>query len=216
MVWRWLSRILWDRAYRDQPPWEGDDVDPLLIRSLDEREAVGPGRAIDLGCGSGDVAIELARRGFSTVGVDWSDRAIARARARAAEAGVMIDFQVGDVTDLKGITGHFDLVVDRLVFMQMPGRRAKAAYAATVERLAAPGARVLLHQVLLSSRPRFPSRAWLARLASVSVLVPGDVQRHLGGAFAVEIAHREPLTGTNRFGGAPTEEVVYWLRRAVD
>jgi len=213
MAFQWLSRILWDRAYRDQPPWVSDGPDPLLVRLFDERRVTGPGRAIDLGCGSGEMAIDLARRGFATVGVDWSERAIVRARARAAATGVAIDFRVGDVTALQGVTGPFDLIVDRLVFMHMPGSRAKRAHASTVRLLAAPGAKALMHEVVLAEPPGFLSRAWFARRAGVSVLVPGDVERHFGKDFAVEVAHREPLTDTRRFRSARLEEVAYMLTR---
>lgn len=211
MVWRWLSRVLWDRAYREQPPWESERPDPLLTRLLDEHGPTGPARAIDLGCGSGDMAIELASRGFSTVGVDWSERAITRARERAVEAGVTVDFAVGDVTKLEEITGPFDLIVDRLVFMQMPGRRAKRAYAATIRRLSTPGTRVLMHQVVLAESPGFPSRAWFAKRASVSVLTSGDVERHFGDDFAIEVLHRDALA-SNRLR-ARLDEATYFLTR---
>lgn len=68
---------------RDVPgnaPWDLGGPDPVLLSALDERNVRGLGRAIDLGCGTGDNAIELARRGFDVVGVDLADRALSTTR----------------------------------------------------------------------------------------------------------------------------------------
>src|SRR6185503_6599057 len=46
------------------------------------------GRLLDLGCGTGIDAIELARRGYQVLATDWSPQMVERTRARAAEAGL--------------------------------------------------------------------------------------------------------------------------------
>ena len=52
-------------------------------------EACAPGaRLLDLGCGTGIDAIELARRGYAVLATDWSPQMVERTRARAAEAGL--------------------------------------------------------------------------------------------------------------------------------
>ena len=68
----------WERlaAEGHNPHGEADFVDSLLG---------GSGRVLDAGCGTGRVAIELARRGFEAVGVDVDDEMIAGARAKAPE-----------------------------------------------------------------------------------------------------------------------------------
>lgn len=55
---------------------------------------------LDIGCGTGRHAIELARRGYKVTGVDLSPSQIERARAKAAAAGVAPDFRVGDARAL--------------------------------------------------------------------------------------------------------------------
>ena len=73
---------------------------------------VGPpeGRAVlDAGCGTGRVAIELARRGYATVGIDIDPVLLDQARAKAPE----LDWQRGDLAELPAdvATGPFAAAV---------------------------------------------------------------------------------------------------------
>ena len=65
---------------------------------------------IDIGCGTGRHAIELARRGYYVVGVDLSESQLKRAREKAADAGVKVSFQQGDARDLK-FKNEFDVAL---------------------------------------------------------------------------------------------------------
>jgi SAM-dependent methyltransferase len=66
-----------------------------------ESEVGGPGRALDLGCGSGMHTVALARRGWRVTGVDAVGKAVRAAQARIAESGVVGATVVqGDVTEL--------------------------------------------------------------------------------------------------------------------
>ena len=75
-----------------------------MISSLARRrgDEAPYGTALDLGCGSGIWAVELARRGWQVTGVDFVPKALRRARARAKEAGVELRLLEGDVTSLPG------------------------------------------------------------------------------------------------------------------
>jgi SAM-dependent methyltransferase len=65
-----------------------------------EREVLPrSGRVLDLGCGPGLYALELARRGYAVTGLDWSERSLAYARERAAEAGLAVDYRQGNYLD---------------------------------------------------------------------------------------------------------------------
>ncbi len=57
-------------------------------------------RILDLGCGTGRHAIELTRRGYAVVGVDLSTAQLARAREKAAEQGLHVDFRQHDARQL--------------------------------------------------------------------------------------------------------------------
>jgi SAM-dependent methyltransferase len=77
----------YDARWTEAPPADGghgeaDLVDVLLGRSP---EGVRAARVLDAGCGTGRVAIELARRGLDTVGVDRDPDLLAAARAKAPD-----------------------------------------------------------------------------------------------------------------------------------
>jgi 2-polyprenyl-3-methyl-5-hydroxy-6-metoxy-1,4-benzoquinol methylase len=65
---------------------------------LDEYPPAGP--ALDVGCGSGDLAISLARRGLPVLGIDFAAAAIAHAREKAGalppDVAALLEFQVAD------------------------------------------------------------------------------------------------------------------------
>ncbi len=74
---------------------------------------MGPGRALDLGCGTGTNVLWLAQHGWTAVGVDRSAIAIESARRKADwTSGAM--FVEGDVTRLAElqVDGPFDLILD--------------------------------------------------------------------------------------------------------
>jgi SAM-dependent methyltransferase len=136
---------LWYRAlYRlGLTPWERDEV-PEQVREM-AAEFAQPGRALDLGCGSGRDAVHLAQRGWAVTGVDAVPRALEAARERAATAGVKVEWAEGDVTRLDELALHggFDLVLDRGCFHGLPDD-AREACARGVNALASPGATLLM------------------------------------------------------------------------
>lgn len=67
-------------------------------------------RILDVGCGTGRHSIELTKRGYTVTGVDLSGNQIKRAREKAQEAGVTIDFQIQDARNLS-FDSEFDLVI---------------------------------------------------------------------------------------------------------
>jgi SAM-dependent methyltransferase len=204
-----IGRSLYDLMYRFGAPWEGADRVELreLVRDgrcspAALRRAEAPAaRAIDMGCGSGSVSVELAVAGFEVTGVDFSRVALGKARRAAASRGLgpdRIRFVEGDLTAgaVAGVEGPFDLLVDygTLDDLTAPGRRAMAAY---VTRLARPGSRMFLFAFAgrPDELPRFsvggPSRSFPG-------LVPGEVERLFAPAFSVEPLDRP--TSTSHIG----------------
>lgn len=67
-------------------------------------------RILDIGCGTGRHAIELAKRNYQVIGVDLSESQLKRAREKAEKAGVKIDFIQKDARKLV-FNNEFDLVI---------------------------------------------------------------------------------------------------------
>lgn len=85
----------------------------LLDPFLDEvARSVGPGRALDLGCGTGVITVSLAERGFDVVGVDHSPDMLAIAKQKLAhsQAAGRHELMVADVRDLPFSSAEFDCV----------------------------------------------------------------------------------------------------------
>ncbi len=91
-------------------PWDIGARQELV--SLVESGQIKPCRTIDLGCGTGENAIYLAQRGFDVTGVDYAEAAIDKARVRAKDSGVQVNFIVDDLTNLQHVGGLFDFLVD--------------------------------------------------------------------------------------------------------
>ncbi|WP_024796000.1 class I SAM-dependent methyltransferase [Tomitella biformata] len=142
-----------DLAYRvGFTPWEraGENF-PVELDDYLARTGLAPGRALDMGCGTGDHAIALAARGWRVIGVDYVARAVLRARKKARAAGLQMRFVVGDVVELcevfedngVGMGEPFGLVLDFGCFhgLNDPERRA---YARELSCLVEPGSRLLM------------------------------------------------------------------------
>jgi len=130
-LWYWLPR---------RPPWDTGVTPPELERFVASHP---PGRALDLGCGTGTNAVYLARHGWNAVGVDFAGRAIAKARGRAREAGVSCTFLVGDVTRLE-VTGPFNLALD-IGCLHSIAASGRVGYAAGLARVVRSGGTFLLY-----------------------------------------------------------------------
>jgi SAM-dependent methyltransferase len=67
-------------------------------------------RILDIGCGTGRHALELTRRGYAVVGVDLSGSQLRRAREKAVEQGLRVDFRQHDARHLP-FRGEFELAI---------------------------------------------------------------------------------------------------------
>ena len=67
-------------------------------------------KIIDVGCGTGRHSIELTRRGYDVTGIDLSESQLKRAREKAKDEGVEIDFQKHDARNLP-FEDEFDLAI---------------------------------------------------------------------------------------------------------
>ena len=103
----------WDQRYRDDDtPWDSGLPSAELHRVLTEQN-IGPCRVLEIGCGTGSSAIYLAGQGFNVTAIDISPTAIETARARAAAAGVDVDFVVTHIGGFESPAEPFDFIFDR-------------------------------------------------------------------------------------------------------
>lgn len=178
----------YDDAYRaGRQPWEIGGPQPAFAEVI-EHEVKGPA-VLDVGCGSGDLAIALARRGHDVTGVDVSAVAIEAARGKAAAAGLTIHFEVQDATRLSLTAAPFDSVFDSGLLHSLP-RLADVAvgdYLALLPELVAPGGRLFVLAVSAAGgqgfgvtdeflRESFPAPLWAeTRIEETTVAAePGD------------------------------------------
>lgn len=126
-------------------PWDTGEVPPELSTLVEGPDARAPGRALDIGCGTGAQAVYLARHGWRVSAIDAVPRPLERARARGKAAGVEVEWIEANVVHLadRGLAPGFALVFDRGCFHGLRDDE-RAAYAAAVSELAEPGATLLL------------------------------------------------------------------------
>ena len=113
-----LQRLFFQFSYYRKPPWDTGISPPELFEFI---ESHPPGRAIDLGCGTGTNVITLARAGWDVTGVDFAPRAIHLAKRKIQAANVKGELSVDDATKLNGISGPFDLALDIGCFHSLGG-----------------------------------------------------------------------------------------------
>ena len=131
------------------PPWDSGIVPPEVCALVEGESPLTPGRALDVGCGTGTSAVYLAQNGWHVTGVDWIETAVQRARERAAQAGInaeSIRFLRQNVLSPDFLRDHppVDLWLD-VGCLHGFDRQAKQTYAGHVKRLIAPGGTLLIY-----------------------------------------------------------------------
>jgi SAM-dependent methyltransferase len=141
-----MNRFVFAVMYRlGLTPWDGHPLPAWLRGQIEEPGGILPGRALDVGCGTGDTSIYLAQHGWTVTGVDFVKRALERARAKTRAAGVSVRYQQADVTQLSaaGVGGGFDLVVDNGCLHGLSAGQ-RDAYVREISAAAVPGGRLLI------------------------------------------------------------------------
>ena len=188
------------------------DLDPghgLLTPAIEEawlstlRSLLGPEPldVLDAGTGTGFLAVLAARLGHRVTGVDLTPAMLERARLRADDAGVDVEWHVGDAMHLPFEDNRFDIVVSRHVLWTMPDpARAFAEW----RRVARPGGRVAWFDGI---RPRPGIVTWSRTLAS---RLAGRLRHHRDRAvshhYEPDLAVAMPFRGLT--STAPIREVL--------
>ncbi|HEX4413617.1 MAG TPA: class I SAM-dependent methyltransferase [Lacipirellulaceae bacterium] len=99
-------------AYFGEAPWDIGRIQNAFAAVADQVKSP----VLDAGCGTGDMALYFAAKGLQVVGIDYLEEPIRRARAKAAERNLNVDFRVGDATKLADLTERFNTVLDSGLF----------------------------------------------------------------------------------------------------
>lgn len=141
-VLAWLLTLGRERAFRDR---------------LVELTRLEPGEVVlDVGCGTGTLAIAAKRRvgaAGAVHGIDASPEMIDQATRKSAKAGIDVVFHTGIVEALPFPDAHFDAVVSTLMLHHLP-RPARQQCAREMRRVLKPGGRVLAVDFATPARER--------------------------------------------------------------
>jgi SAM-dependent methyltransferase len=118
-------------------PWDSGKPSAELVRVLGEWD-IRPGRVLELGCGTGENAVYLARQGFEVAACDIAPLAIEQAKAKVRAAGVQVRLLTADVLALPDLGPPFPFVFDRGLYHAVR-RSDLAGYLKTLEQVTAPG-----------------------------------------------------------------------------
>ena len=186
--------------------WALPLYDPLLrLLGLDalrepliQRVAARPGaRVLDVGCGTGTLAVALKRAypEAQVVGLDPDPKALAIARDKARRAGARLDFVQGFGDHIDQPSESFDCVVSSFMFHHLT-RDAKRAVLREVARVLRPGAR--FHLLDFVDHAAQKSRIMRALLAFGGNALRGEIQDDLSHllaehGFDVQRTEHKPL-----------------------
>jgi SAM-dependent methyltransferase len=121
-----VTELDFEAAYRggvltdgiDGVPWEIGEAQPPMADLI--RAGAVRGDTLDIGCGTGEVALLAAAHGATVTGLDISPTAISIARLKASERDTAVHFAVGDATDLSDYESAFDVVLDCTMMHCLP------------------------------------------------------------------------------------------------
>jgi ubiquinone/menaquinone biosynthesis C-methylase UbiE len=143
-----IRRLFFELRYLlGKTPWDTGISPPELIAYMRTHP---PGKALDLGCGTGTNSMTMAGFGWTVVGIDISGLAIYLACRKARRSSADVSFVRGDVTREAIEELPFDLVLDIGCFHALPLDK-KDAYIQRLMRSTRKGSDYLLYTWLNTS-----------------------------------------------------------------
>ncbi len=183
-------------------PWNHTTPTHFLGDIIEKRDK--PGRALDIGCGSGVDSVFLAGKGWNVTAIDFVPQAMDMTKKRAIEADVTLNQEQADILTWEP-GQRFDLVLDAGVLHNMPRASIKPYREKILEWLAPEGIFVLVHwerQGFFDVRPIGPRRV---------------ARRDIQNIFAPELQeydfHRMVRTGLPFIIGPTMAQATYWFKR---
>jgi cyclopropane fatty-acyl-phospholipid synthase-like methyltransferase len=128
-----------ERSYAGQAPWDIAGPQKPFVAVSDQ--ITSP--ALDAGCGTGENALFFAAQGHRVTGIDFAQVAIERARRKAAERGLSVEFLVKDALTLGDWRRRFRSVIDSGLFHVLSDER-RQRYVQALGQVVEPGGRLFL------------------------------------------------------------------------
>lgn len=119
---------IWEKTYKDIPlnkiRWRSAPA--TFFYQLINNKTIQVGKVLELGCGTGEKAVYLAKKGFKVIAVDISQTAIKHACRLARKEKVKIELHAKDATDLSFLKNlKFDFILDFANLHGIPRKKHK-------------------------------------------------------------------------------------------
>ncbi len=136
-----MSLERFNRDYESQPVWDIGQAQKRFIEEFDKAAPKSP--VLDIGCGTGDLAIYAASLGCEVLGIDFCSKAIEIAQSRALENSSTAMFKVWDAFELEKLAGQFSTILDSCFFHTLDDA-ARRKYVGQLSKVIAPGGKLYL------------------------------------------------------------------------
>jgi SAM-dependent methyltransferase len=189
---RWLAEAAGRSAAYDRRWEELAAAGHQVHGEADLVASLSPESVLDAGCGTGRVAVELARRGIGVTGVDVDPSMLDVARAKAPD----LDWVLGDLAEID-LGRRFDVVLlaGNVMIFLAPGTEARVV--ANLGRHVAPGGALVAGFSLEPGRldlGAYDGHAAAAGLSPAQRWATWDRDPFVGGDYAVSVHRRPPLS----------------------
>jgi len=134
-----IERSTFENAYAGKAPWDIGKPQKPFVAAADQ--IASP--VLDAGCGTGDTALFLASHGLKVVGLDFIEEAIQRAKKKAADRKLYVDFRHGDALKLSEWKERFASVTDSGLF-HVFSDADRPRYVQGLAHVVQPGGRLFL------------------------------------------------------------------------
>lgn len=136
-----MGKKAFEEMYQGVPPWEIDGPQSEIVHLAGHGEIKSP--LLDVGCGTGENALYLAKLGFDVTGIDIVSVAVEKALSKAKERSISATFLVWDALNLQGLQGCFNTVIDSGFFHALPDKK-RPVFVESLSSVLNPGGKYLM------------------------------------------------------------------------
>ncbi len=150
----------WRSASFGRDSNKGKNTTEEWKRFLGSRFQDARGRSVlDLGTGTGDIALYFAEAGFLVTGIDISSEMISCAKENARQTGLSVSFERGDAENLRFEDNSFDILTLRNILWTLPSPQKALS---ECKRVLRPGGKILLSDGFWDNTTlkSFPNLVW--------------------------------------------------------